>query len=177
MSELTGTEKQVMSENYGYNAASSLQIRLDPEPILRKIEFNLRGYEEKIDVENGEPKVIIERTGVPMANNIGIQAIKSRVDTIINNATVQGNMTEEEIGEYLCTTRQDFALDLIINAHVYGIKLNYYNRIISMIYSMVVPYMTRTKNDGERRSYSTITNFESRSNEISRGGMNPFRRE
>lgn len=176
MSEMTGMDKQVLTENYGYNAASSLQIRLDPEQLLKKIEYNLRGYEEKIDVENGEPKLILAQTGKPMANNIGIQAIKSRIDMIINPATVQGNMTEEELGEYLCTSRKEFAQDLMTNLHLYGIHSNFFNRIISMAYDLIHPYMTRTKNNGERNSFSTITNFESRHNEINRAGLNPFAR-
>lgn len=177
----TEQERSMMNSlhtgNTDYNNFTSLQIRLNTEPILRQLEMSLRGYEERMDIdENNMPILKFEKTGEAKANERGIQAIMGRAQTILNPQVVQGNFSEEEYNLYLYRVRVNVSTDLMINLHRYNIKVTDYNAIVNMFMSAIEAFMSRLKDNKERESYaSTIRSIESSSSSIKGAGLQmPF---
>ena len=165
----------VMSDNTGYQLGTALEIRLNTDHLVKKIEMFLRGYEEKFDInEDGEPVIKFEKTGEMKASEKGIQSIMGRVQTILTPQVVQGNFNDEEYGAYLCRTREGFATDLIINLNRYKINIGDYNAIIDMIMRCVEPFISRLKHNKERESFDkTIRSSEVSTSQV-RGNNLPF---
>lgn len=169
---------ETFSNNDGYANSTALKLRLDTDPVLNRIEMNLRGIQHKIVINKaGEPQEKFEVDGESMANDIGVQNIMGMVRSMVNSQVVQGNFEEEEYGLYLCRQRKALVTDMMINLHRYDIDIQNYNGIIAMIFQVVEPFISRTKGNKERESYAnTIVSHESSNNSVRQGkGVNlPF---
>lgn len=174
------TNRALISDSQGYNLASALQIRLDTDNVLQRLEMNLRGIREAIEVIDGVPQVIIRTDGKPLMNDKGIQSVLGKVKGIINPQVVQGNFSDEEYGGYLCRHRGAIATDLMNNLYRFELDENDYPSVMDMIFSVVEPFMSRLKNNKERESYAaTIRSIENNTSQLrSKGGFggisNPF---
>lgn len=174
-----GTSNVMMSSSEGYNIASALQIRLDTDPILQRLEMHLRGFRESIEVNEGQPQIVIKEDGEPLMNDAGIQAILGKLRSIINPQVVQGNFKEEDYGDYLCRHRKAIATDLMNNMNRYGLKEDNYLGVMDLIFSVLEPFISRLRDNKERESYAaTIRSVESNTSQLRSkgglGGMSPF---
>lgn len=165
------------SSNEGYNNASVIQIRLNTEPILDQIHHFLRGTVEYTTMKEDVPVVVVQQISEPKANAHGIHAIMGWLRGVFSPQSVQGNFSKEdyELNEYLYNLRMDFAEYLMVNLYNYGIPEHEYEGIIDMILTIVKPFLTRTLDDGERKSYSTTMKHSESATQTTNKGGNGFR--
>ena len=150
--------------NYGFNLASALQIRLDVQNVLREADMYLRGITHFVCEYDDNGRVINEKpvfSGCPLVNDLGHQAIMTRIRLTINQAAVQGNFLDYDMYTfYLCKYRQDFACDLMINRIKYGLDLDNYNAVINTVMNLIYPYYSRLLFDRERGSYANTIKYQ-----------------
>jgi hypothetical protein len=143
--------------------ADALQIRLNSDSIKARLQVYLLGMTEKYSYdEEGNIQRTIQKSGYPKVNDIGLQAVMMHVESVINPQTVQGNFDDTRYSEYLRRFREEFSKDLWINMAKYGIDSDDYDGIIAAIMRFIEPFMSRTINDGERKSYSQSLKSEIR---------------
>lgn len=143
---------------------SALQIRLDTEPLLDKVELFLRG--EKLNYEHnkdtGSTTVTKVKCGTPLANELGIQMILNWVTLIINPQTVQGNLKEEQINQLMIDLKLGLAFNFMTSYKEWGIDKNNRRFINRAIENCCRLYVSRTLNNEERISYAqSIRHIES----------------
>lgn len=144
-----------------YNMQTALLIRLDTTKILDDLKVYLSGYiVEYYQDENGITKMRRIKSGHPKANDIGIQSILSTINMLINSQTVQGNFSQDEFERYIEEAHKDILNILMENMYNWGISEHDLNHIIDTIMLTVQPFISRTKNDGERKSYSTTLQIQ-----------------
>lgn len=177
MSQETENNSQELftSNNQGFNDSNALQIRLNTEPILRNLEFYLRGYEERVGINNeGDPVVSVVQVALPKANATGVHNIMAWVTSHFNTQVVQGNFENfDRMYDFVADYRIDFTDFLMNNLYDWEISLKDFEGICDQVVSMTKLFLTRLVNDGERRSYTnTIQHKESNSATLDkRGGM------
>jgi len=151
---------QDISNNQYYTSATALQIRLNVEPLLVKLELDLRGLEESYDEESG--KIVLIQTGEKLMNELGIKNFLSFVRSVINVQVVQGNLSEDSYANYLYKIHVSIAKNLIINRHRYDLSLDNYNGLVDRAMLTVIGFLTRPIGDKERNSYAnTLKHIES----------------
>lgn len=160
-----------VSNNQGFTESNALQIRLNTEPILRNIEFYLRGYEERLVDNKGEPEIRVVQVAEPKANSTGIHNIMAWVSSTFNTQVVQGNFKDfEHLYDYLADFRIDLTDYLMNNLYDWEIRLRDFEGIVDLIVQMNKLFLSRLVADGERRSYSnTIQHRETSSHSLDRG--------
>jgi hypothetical protein len=162
--------------------ATSLQYRLDPNPLLSKIEMFLRGTKTVlVQDKEGNIKESQLRVGLPKANENGVQSILNWLWGIINTQVVQGNFTSDKSGycqayeDYLYNVRLDLGDYIMINLYDFEIEESETMGIIDFIMTVLFPYMSRLIDNKERESYAeTMKNIES--NTIKDNGWNFFKK-
>lgn len=171
MSEQENTNnRQEVINNQFYTSATALQIRLNVDPLLMKLEMDLRGLEERWDDKTGS--VILEESGEPLMNNMGIKNYLSFVRSVINVQVVQGNLDEDTYADYMYDVRLSIAKDLMINRHKYDLDLDNYNGLINKAMLSVRGFLTRPIGNKERDSYSaTMKSIESSQTMAKGGGL------
>lgn len=135
--------------------SSAIKIRLDSDPIKRRVEIYLRGMQEvrQQNPETGEWEIEVIEIGEPKANSMGIQQILSTLEMTINSQTVQGYFERDEYHKILEEMHEDLAIDLWINMYKYGINEEEYDGIVSNIMRFVRLFLSRTIDNTERKSY------------------------
>ena len=99
-----------------------------------------------------------------MANEIGIQRIMAFFETVVNSQVVQGNLDENQYGWFMMRIRQDLTKHLFINLYNYDIKDSEYGLIIDMVANSIELFISRTKNNEERKGYANfMSHFENSS--------------
>lgn len=141
--------------NQGFNMASALQLRLDTEPIKKKIQIYLMGS-EVVTLETEGGRIVSKQVykGKPMVNDLGLQSIMNYVEIIFNAQVVQGNFDDDMFFDFLRRARMDLADHLMVNRKRYGIAMEDYNGIISTLFHYIYPFMSRLRSDKERLSYA-----------------------
>ncbi len=130
-----------------------ISLRLDTTTVITKMQMYLQGITETIKVEKGKLIKTVEKVGEARVNEVGIQVLMSKVESVVNSMTVQGNMKEDDYWRYITMFHQWLYRDLFVNMYEYGIKETQYDAIIDEIMSLVIPFMSRTIDNLERRSY------------------------
>lgn len=148
-----------MYSNLGFQAASALQIRLDTDAVLVKIEDFLRGSRKVVekDMESGQMVYKDVSFGKPLANEMGIQKIISFLHMVINPQTVQGNIEDEDARQIAKDVKIDLAYELMKNSEGWGIlkeDRRYINRTIE---KMCFLFLTRPIDNLERESFGMKT--------------------
>lgn len=136
--------------------ADYIRLRLDTQKLHTDILNYLQGtttvlkYDENVGtyVEN------VISSGVPLANQQGIQAILSFVVSVINTHTIQGNFQRNDYIKILKVAELQFAEWLALNYDDWGINPNNRDHIIDTIMTMVQLVLSRTVDNKERDSYS-----------------------
>ena len=148
----------------------AIQMRLDTNSLLEKIEIFLRGgkmvyaydSEDKLQgnyVSNGEAK----------CNNKGIQTLLNWIAGTINPQVVQGNFSldmKSNISTAYDNFIKEYNIELanmvVLNVYDWEMKEEDMNGVINFIMLLIIPFMTRLIDNKERESYSdTIKTVES----------------
>lgn len=166
--EASGDSQGFGSDNQGFNDFSALKIRLDTTPILRQIELYLRGIEERVNFEDGEPRYEYVTVALPKANATGVHSIMAWMNSTLNPQVVQGNFQSfEELSTYLSWYRMDLAEFIMNNRVNWEVELCDFEGTIDMIMIQIKPFMSRLVGNKERESYaSTIKHSETTSSSV-----------
>lgn len=148
------------SNNQYYTSATALQIRLNVEPLIVKLEMDLRGLDEQWDKETGN--IVFVQSGEQLMNDLGIKTYLSFVRSVVNVQVVQGNLDEDSYGDYMAKIHLSIAEDLMINRHKYNLNLDNYRGLINKAMLTIRGFLTRPIGDKERGSYAnTLKHVES----------------
>jgi hypothetical protein len=141
---------------------STFKQRNDPSEILNRYKLQLmNAYQVKETVRNeetGEIKDIIKirfKKGTkPKANKQGIEDIISYLDKLINNHTVQGNITDmAQFNNKMLAIAQDITKHFMENKVTWNITLSDVEVMISNTINLVDLFLTRTLFNEERKGY------------------------
>lgn len=146
----------VQGDNRAYMEPNVLQLRLDTNELLDKIEVFLSGYRITY-MKDATGKVVSEKVkvGIPNANELGTQMIVNWVSMQLNAAVVQGNIKEEnQYFYFLERTRKTLARMLLVNSPKWGICREDRLVITSSIMNMIELFVSRTLDNSERESYT-----------------------
>lgn len=179
MEEFNQRSEVAQSNSMGFDGASALEIRLDTKPILRDIEFFLRGKEENFyQEETGRIVSKLVDVGTPLLNAVGVQGVLNFCRNLINSQVVQGSTDEKHYLMIVVEVRMEFARLLATNwdKWKYG-KTDEESidpRIISNgLMKMIELFLSRTIGNKERESFNqTVKMMES--NRIENGGFKLF---
>ncbi len=142
--------------NAYYQNTSALQIRLDTEQMLKRIELFLRGkIETQYATEDGKIMSQVMKIGKPFANEIGVQGILRKISMIINPQIVQGNFDRERYDDYIEEVNMDLVDAIVINQYEWEVQSSDVQDIIDSIMHSIIPFMSRLIDNKERESYST----------------------
>lgn len=148
---------------------SMLQIRLDTDDILAKIQTYLSGEIVYIrQLEDGSTKKETESIGRPKVNEEGLQGIMSKLQGLLNPHVVQGNYIEEFFFTYIRYVHQKLAFGIVINCEDWGIKDAEIREIIHTIMFIIIPFFSRLIGNKERESYQHT--FQTKENTVIRTG-------
>lgn len=156
------------SNNSQYVEYSALSIRLDVSRLIDQIEMFLRGQKEYAE-ENENGRVMVKKVsiGKPLANDIGIQNILNSIQSIVNNQSVQGNLTREEYKYMIYEIHVNLAYDLVRNSNNWDIKTTRVT-IMNNIMNLMQTFLSRLIDNEERNSYKETIKI-SESNTIKEG--------
>lgn len=172
----SASQNVTSSQGIPYNDANTIQIRLNPDQYLARIEMYLRGamvnhYQD----EQGKLKTEVVQRGQAKANEYGVDQILLYLSGLISPTIVQGNFPinkngyseaydififhlRSDIGDYLLMNEDDFEID---SKETLG--------IIRFIMNVITPFMTRLLGNKERESYYHSFK-DTQSNTIKEGG-------
>lgn len=143
-----------------YMDYNTMHLRLNPEPLLDKINIFLRGEKEvAIEKDDGEIEVKKIKIGLRKANENGIQSIYNWISSIINVQVVQGNFPVDSNGfslayeDFVQYFREEFCEYLELNVYDFDISDNEFNGIIDFACRLVEAYVTRLIGNEERINY------------------------
>ena len=160
--------------NTNFNNFTIIQLRLDTDKVLEKIEIFLRGsifvYEED---EQGNIIQRQKQAGTPKANDEGIQSLMNMVSCVVNPQTVQGNFTVDEYDDYIEEVNISLAKAIVTNCYTWAIKDQDIESITEFIIHLIRPFMSRLIDNEERKGYSnTMRHVES--NTMQKSGFKIF---
>lgn len=137
-----------------YTTESALRYRLDTEQLRHEIRLFLQGKTEELQRQENRLVQVTKDVGRRLANDVGIQRIMARLAFILNSSVVQGNLTTDRYEVFMERTRKSLAKHVFVNLYDYDIKEEEYDFVVDNIMDAVELFVSRTINDGERRSYT-----------------------
>lgn len=162
--EQQGIMGQAMNSSYG---SSALELRLDTQPIIDKIELFLSGYRTfyKEDKKTGEIIATKVLVGIPKMNAEGCEFIVSFLNCVLSSAVVQGNWTDDFFRERLYAIREELAFSIMVNTENWGIIPEKRHMIMTTIMETLAGFLSRLLDNEERISYvPTIKTVETTNN-------------
>ena len=168
---------QIFSSNNSdqYNSPSAIEMRLDTKPLLSQIEKQLRGATSVLVYEaDGTPKYETHTFGEPLANDVGIQKIMTFISSIVSSSVVSGNFKEDYFHDYINDFEDTFSKMLIKNRLRWGMKIDDCDSLYNTILFLVIPFISRLINDGERKSMSISTHTQETNTVQGKEGFNLF---
>lgn len=166
--------ESISMHNLGYMNPTALQLRLETENTLAKIEAFLTG-KRKISIYNEETREVLtteQDFGKKLMNNEGVAHILNYIGSIINPQVVQGNYHSDWYREQLENTHKRLAFIITVNTPIWEIKKETRYDIIGSIMEYVKPYLSRLIDNEERKSYAaTIKSVESSTMQQNTGGL------
>lgn len=112
-----------------YSDKDSLLIRLDPVTVIKEVEKKLAGgyylHVEVQDANTGQIKTDKKfiSTGKALMNSEGIQNVINRVSSIVNRATVLGNLPDDgAVKDFMRQWQTELRKDIFKNFERYGIE-------------------------------------------------------
>ena len=125
-------------------------------------------YEQNEKTGRIEQKQI--SVGDAKANNKGVQSIMKCVKSVINIASIQGNLEKQQYENFLSQLNLDLNELLFVNFHKFEIKEEDYKSIIDDILNLSELVISRTIDNKERESYSqTVKHTENQTIDNRRG--------
>ena len=173
--------RQNVLSNQAYSGATIIQLRLDTEPLIEKTELYLSAL-KKIQFYNTTTQTVEEKltlVGKPKANKEGIQAIITFLQSFINSQSVQGNLDEPRLYGIIADARMDMTKMILISRKDWDIDPKEMDAIIQFNMNMIKLFLTRTKDNLERDSYTTTfksSEVQTMKDKSSGFNWNPFSR-
>lgn len=163
MGSVTDNTQQTATSNQAYVASSVIEKRLETQPLLDELENFLRG--SRLIPHEVEGKGIIMKsvtTGTPKCNSEGVQSLMSFLQSIVNSQAVQGNLDRQQYDLFIYETNLSLVKSIVINNEGWAITDENIEVICDFMMSLIIPFMSRTIDDGERDSYEqTLRSIES----------------
>jgi len=164
------------SSNAGViNNTSFMMMRIDTSPLIKNLRKAL-GVNESVIVEDANGNYVEKwiKHGKPRANGEGIMQICNRVETILNQHTVQANLDKDRVQycEFVARVREEITNVIVTKCYDWDIDDSDINDIIDSILDIVELFLTRSLDNKERESYSS--QFQAKevvTNQPSRGGL------
>lgn len=178
MSDTEAQSTGYASQNTGYLNDSFTMMRIDARELIAELEAFYRGtritgWRE----ENNDVVPTFNQFGTARMNEKGLQDMMSWLKSLVNPQTVQGNMTDIDLSNYLADVQADLSTNLMENLQNYDIKESDYNGIVDKTMHLITPFFTRMKDNLERESYAQTTRSVETMSERNKGfSLNPFRR-
>ncbi|MBA7492219.1 hypothetical protein ES702_02768 [subsurface metagenome] len=156
--------------NSHFVSDSALTMRLGTQDIIDKIENFLRGkLKVAVKDDDGNYSMAVTKCGEPKANDLGVQSLVAKLNSIFNSAVVQGNYTLEMYQSHISDLRREICDDLVLNCSKWGISESDLSGIIGLIMSCFKGFLSRLIDNKERESYTntirTTENTKAGSNE------------
>jgi len=152
-----------MSNNQYYTSATALQIRLEVETLLRNLELDVRGEEERYDSEK-EEYIRVKIPGVDplFGKEIGIRNYIRFIRSVLNTQVVQGNLDEDSYADIRSDIHKSLARMLMLNRYQYGLNKENYRIAIDTAMNTISLFLTRLLDNEKRKSYAaTFKHVES----------------
>jgi len=173
----TENEQMINTNPSDYVTASAIEMRLDTKPLLAQIEKQLRGSSQiAVYDEDGRVKFETHEFGKPLANQIGIQKIMTFISSIVSSSVVSGNFKEDYYHEYIQDFEETFNRMLIKGRIRWGMKIDDCDSVYNTVLFLVIPFISRLINDGERKSMSVSTHTQETNTVQGNQGFNLFGR-
>lgn len=176
MSTESNNRNQSSLNNQYFLNEGVMKLRLDTQKVLADIESFLRGGLYVPIKRDGQIVYEFEQRGKPKMNAAGVQSVMSILTPWISPHTVQGNLTEQELDDYIFELDSVVSTMIMLNLPDWEISIDDYEQICDMIIMTCIPFFSRTKDDGERNSYAnTVKVAESQTQQVG-GGFSLFQR-
>jgi hypothetical protein len=156
----------------------TIEIRLDTQKLIEKIEIFLRGG-KTIYVYDKDEKLHKEyiESGIKKCNDLGVQTLLNWITGTINAQIVQGNfMLNKKTGEsdiyndYIEEYNKELASQVILNLYDWDMSESDAEGVINFIMLVIIPFMTRLIDNKERESYGqSMRSVESNSVQTPKG--------
>lgn len=182
--ELTNREV-LQTSNSNFVEPNVLQLRLDTNPTLDRLQRYLQGYdvvfEEVMDKETGQSRIAsrIVQFGTSKANSEGVQTIMAWIQNVVNPHFAQGNFTREQYGQFLYRARRDVTRMIVTNCYRWKINDDDLNPIIDFCMNLMEGFASRPIDNKERISYQATVihqdKGEVKSQESKRGMFSWFK--
>jgi len=170
-----GNEHMFSSNSAEYNNATAIEIRLKTDHLLSQIEKQLRGASQILVYgEDGQAEIQQNKFGKPLANDEGVQKIMTFVSAIVSPSVVSGNFKEDYFHDYINDFELTFSKMLVKNRHRWEMQINDIDAIYNTILFLVIPFISRLINDGERKSMSISTHTQETNTVQDKAGFNLF---
>lgn len=155
--------QSLSSNSAAYTTAGVIQLRLNADPIVARIEAFLRAAKEVVEPdEKGNLVQKFVQVGKPKCNDEGVQSILIFVSSLLNSQTVQGNFSEVRYSDYIYEINISLATIIVANKYGWDIEDKELDLIIDFIMLLLIPFFSRTIDNKERESYSeTMKHIES----------------
>lgn len=122
---------------------------LNPKPVLDEIYQFLKCVEYR-EIDG---KIVEEKAGDPLINDIGINVFMACIKSHINQSTVQANMDSQQIKTQLKELNIDL-IQLIASKWVdFEIQKQHFDIIVDLIDHHIEAFLSRTKEDKERERF------------------------
>lgn len=165
---------QYSANNYAFVSENALQMRLDTSKLLDEIQMYLEGKEWVLEEDDKGKKVPVKKkipNCKPKANTEGINSLMFRVKSLMNQAIVMGNFTEEMFKDRLSEMRKSLARDLVINMQTWELEENSLYLVCDGIMDSMWAFMSRLINNEERKSLTPGSKTEQQSEVTYPGGV------
>lgn len=130
-----------------------MEMRLSVKDLLRKIEYFLSARKKMLVQEGESFKEEYKQVGKPLANEEGINNLLHMVSMRVDSHVVQGNFEPEHYWEFIARARKELVNAIVINCYDWAIDDNKIEMIVDTIMSFIEPYLSRTIDNEERKSY------------------------
>jgi len=160
-----------MSNNQGFLTESVMRYRLDTKELLMDIEMQLRGEQIGYERDNttGQIVEVVKKSGTAKMNDEGIQSVISYLRSTVGPHTVQGNFDQEAYEQLIYEIDVTLSTNIMANLHKWDMSVLDYDHVLNTIMHAIIPFLSRTVNNEERKSYAA-TMRSSEVNSVERRG-------
>lgn len=132
-----------------------IQLRLDTTKLLNDVEMFLSGKQQVVHRdEEGNDYIDYTVLGEPLANRNGVTCLLNIMRlSMMNEHVVQGNLSYEEVNTVCINARKELAEDVVKNCYNWGIADHHLNTVVDSIIRFFRLFISRTKDNEERKSY------------------------
>ena len=159
------------TNNQQFQTNDIVRLRLDLRDLLKQVELHLANKEIVVEEGGG---VIVEKEvsrGAPLMNARGIRTLMGQLTMILGPHTVQGNLERDQFENILEETSIFIARNIVVERVNWEINVDDLAGIIDYITMAVYIFLTRTIDDGERKSYANTMRSVQTNTEAKRPGM------